>query len=131
MRCFDKPVNLRGNSETYEFEQFVIQFEYCDETKPELNCQSRTSAMSLMKGKSVVILANNRVIEKVNKQELSLIIPKDETSETDERTDPEEDVDVVADYKISSSSQLHWSLFNPNIETASRLQLSRSDALSV
>ena len=63
MRCFDKQVIMRGNSETYEFEQFVIQFEYCDITKPELNCLPRDQAESQMIGKSIVILANQRTVE--------------------------------------------------------------------
>ena len=29
MRCFDEPLDLRGNSEAAEFDQFVLQFTYC------------------------------------------------------------------------------------------------------
>ena len=106
MRCFDDPVNLRGNSETSEFEQVVIQFEYCDVTIPELNCLTRDEAVAQMGGKSVVILSNERAIEEVNKQELSLIsLDKVESEEPEEPVKP--------DYVISETSRLHWSLFNP------------------
>ena len=63
MRCFDESITLQGDSQSSEFEQFVIQFNYCDSSILELNCEPPGYAESQMKGKSVVILANQRSVE--------------------------------------------------------------------
>ena len=58
MRCFDEPINVKDNSETDEFEQFVIRFVYCDPSQPGLNCLPRDQAELKMRGKAVLLLSN-------------------------------------------------------------------------
>ena len=72
MRCFDEPINLRGSSETVEFEQLVIQFEYCDKNKSNVKCKSRAQAEAQMKGKAILILSNQRTVEVASRTDRSL-----------------------------------------------------------
>ena len=106
----------------------MVQFAYCDTSKPELNCLNREDAEFAMRGKSVVILSNQRSIEKVNKREddISLEIPSvsiEDVSKPDTSIETPslstEDA-IKPDYTISETSRLYMSYFNTQIKTAKR-----------
>ena len=72
MRCFDEPLSLKGNSETEEFEQFVIQFAYCDSDTSSVKCKSSKAAAFEMQGKAILLLSNQRTASPKVNQGLNL-----------------------------------------------------------
>ena len=64
MRCFDEPLNLRGNGKADQFDQFVLQFTYCVDDVSGVDCLSSRKAKREMRGKAILILSNQRAAEK-------------------------------------------------------------------
>ena len=72
MRCFDEPLNLRGNGEADEFDQFVLQFTYCVDDANGVDCLTSREAKREMRGKAILILSNQRTAKKLDLKDIAL-----------------------------------------------------------
>ena len=89
MLCFDEPIKLQGNSGTINYQEFVIQFEYCNQIEREYECNEFQQNRAYMSGKSLIMLTNQRVIK-----------------------DLDTDVNSSEDFNIEESSRVLWTPFD-------------------